>query len=89
MEIFRNFFKIFSSTGKLRASKPGAKHTSRVHPMVHFTQESARANHTQEIPGSNNPVWNEVSAFDILQGTDKLSVEVQDVQPNRERTPIG
>ena len=44
---------------------------------------------TQEIPGSNNPVWNEVSAFDILQGTDKLSVEVQDVQPNRERTPIG
>ena len=44
---------------------------------------------TQEIPGSNNPVWNEVSAFDILEGTDKLSVQVQDVQPNRERTLIG
>lgn len=44
---------------------------------------------TQEIPGSNNPVWNEVSAFDIIHGTDKLSVQVQDVQPNRERTIIG
>merc|ERR1719273_2033049 len=44
---------------------------------------------TQEIPGSNNPVWNEVSAFDILEGTDKLAVQVQDVQPNRERTLIG
>ena len=44
---------------------------------------------TQEIPGSNNPVWNEVSAFDILEGTDKLTVQVQDVQPNRERTLIG
>ena len=31
---------------------------------------------TQEIPGSNNPVWNEVSAFDILEGIEKLSVQV-------------
>ena len=34
---------------------------------------------TQEIPATNDPVWNEVSAFDIIEGTDKLLVQVQDV----------
>ena len=33
----------------------------------------------QEIPATNDPVWNEVSAFDIIEGTDKLLVQVQDV----------
>ena len=31
---------------------------------------------TQEVPASNNPVWNEVIAFDILEGRDTLKVEV-------------
>jgi len=31
---------------------------------------------TQEIPSSNNPVWNEVIAFDIVQGRENLKVEV-------------
>ena len=44
---------------------------------------------TQEIPSSNNPVWNEVNAFDIVQGRENLKVEVQDVLPDRKRTVIG
>ena len=44
---------------------------------------------TQEVPGSNNPVWNEVSAFDILQGNENLLIKVDNVKPNREREEIG
>ena len=32
---------------------------------VRLSIEGNRSN-TLEIPGSNNPVWNEVSAFDII-----------------------
>ena len=34
---------------------------------------------TQEIPNTNDPVWNEVIAFDILKGSDTLKLSVIDV----------
>lgn len=37
---------------------------------------------TKENAFSNNPVWNEVSAFDIEQGQDVLKVEVLDCKPS-------
>lgn len=44
---------------------------------------------TNEVPNSNNPVWNEVLAFDILTGQDMLGIEVQDVLPSRKNEIIG
>ena len=44
---------------------------------------------TQEIPNTNDPVWNEVIAFDIYTGIEKLKLVVQDVLPNRTREQIG
>lgn len=44
---------------------------------------------TNEVPRSNNPVWNEVLAFDIASGRDELTVEVQDVLPDRKSNLIG
>ena len=54
---------------ELRPSRPGGVANARVRLNI----EGNRSN-TQEIPGSNNPVWNEVSAFDILEGVESLSV---------------
>ena len=34
---------------------------------------------TQEVPNTNDPVWNEVIAFDILKGSDTLKLSVIDV----------
>lgn len=44
---------------------------------------------TQEIPNTNDPVWNEVIAFDIYTGIEKLKLTVQDILPNRTREQIG
>ena len=44
---------------------------------------------TSEIPNTNDPVWNEVIAFDIYTGDEKLKLIVIDVLPNRTREQIG
>lgn len=44
---------------------------------------------TKENAFSNNPVWNEVSAFDIEQGQDVLQVQVLDCRPDDGNNPIG
>ena len=43
----------------------------------------------QEVPGTNNPFWDECITFDILRGVENLQVQVQDVQANREWQVIG
>jgi hypothetical protein len=61
-------------------------------PFVNGTDANARVrleiegnpSRTQEIPNSNSPVWNEVSAFDIERGVDNLLVEVHDMIPGPE-----
>lgn len=45
---------------ELKGSSGGAANA-----RVRLSIEGNRSN-TLEIPGSNNPVWNEVSAFDII-----------------------
>ena len=52
--------------------------------LVKMTIEG-QSEKTQEIPNTNDPVWNEVIAFDIYTGTEKLKLTVQDVLPNRTR----
>ena len=44
---------------------------------------------TQEIPSTNDPVWNEVIAFDIITGSEKLKLTIMDVLPDRSRVQIG
>ena len=44
---------------------------------------------TQEIPNTNDPVWNEVIAFDILKGSDTLKLSVIDVISKDEKEQIG
>ena len=46
-----------------------------VSARVRLSIEGNRSN-TQEIFNNSNPVWNEVSAFDILKGNENLSVQV-------------
>ena len=47
--------------------------------QVHLEIENNRST-TKENPLSNNPVWNEVSTFDIEQGIDSLKVKVYDYE---------
>ena len=44
---------------------------------------------TQEIPNTNDPVWNEVIAFDIMKGTDTLKLSVIDVVDRDDKQQIG
>ena len=39
--------------------------------------------------GSNDPVWNEVIAFDITTGKEPLVLEVIDWVSNRNKQPMG
>ena len=52
-------------------------------------QIEGQSEKTQEIPNTNDPVWNEVIAFDIDTGIEKLKLTVNDVLPNRSREQIG
>ena len=46
-----------------------------VNARVRLSMEQNHSN-TQEVPGTNNPVWNEVIAFDIMRGVENLHVQV-------------
>ena len=56
---------------ELRTANPRVSANAR----VRLSMEQNRSN-TQEVPGTNNPVWNEVIAFDILRGAENLQVQV-------------
>ena len=44
---------------------------------------------TQEIPNTNDPVWNEVIPFDIVSGNEPLQLSVIDVVSREDRQEIG
>ena len=49
-----------------------------VNAQVKMSIEGATSR-TEEVPNTNDPVWNEVIAFDILKGSETLKLSVIDV----------
>lgn len=62
--------------------------SNQANAQVRIMIEGTRIN-TKENPFSNNPVWNEVSAFDIERGQDNLVIQVLDCQPDDGIRAIG
>ena len=56
--------------------------------QVRLSVENQSSN-TQRIQSSNDPVWNEVIAFDIVTGTDDLLLEVYDWTTDKQKRLIG
>ena len=48
-----------------------------------------QSSNTQRVNNSNDPVWNEVIAFDISKGTEPLVIEVMDFISTRQKEIIG
>jgi Ca2+-dependent lipid-binding protein len=57
-------------------------------PQVRLQIEGQSAK-TQQISGTNEPVWDEVIIFDIRRGEEPLKVILYDVARNGTRNPIG
>ena len=52
-------------------------------------QTEGLSSRTQEIPGTVDPVWNEVITFEIKTGRELLKLWVYDVYPDKTRHEIG
>lgn len=69
-----------------RQLRPGGARLSNAQVRLSIEDQSSN---TQKVMNSNDPVWNEVIAFDIITGKEDLLLEVQDWVTDKQKKTIG
>ena len=69
-----------------RELRPGGNRLATSNVRLSIEDQSSA---TQKVGNSNDPVWNEVIAFDIITGQEDLILEVQDWVSDKQKRTIG